>query len=301
MNMLMTTFALLTLIALVTFGGQQQFLASTILEKINQENLNDNFKQRLVATTIEFDHLVKLNKNSPGVNQKPPSETTGGNHEAKQRLRLDVPPTHHRLDFGNITKEDFKKSKSDTPDLFSYYHTSARLLRSLYASFNFFHELPNVEYIILDSLFYASHSKDYKEYLKSNFQGPITLPHHLTAIPFNDPKVREIFCKILEGGKEGERYYPSLFTYATFARGNKSQKKISIHSVSEQVLTACLNNSEVAKNLIEKRTALYQKHQRTQKSGKVYTDVFLKLQEEEQNIRSVGAPIDKFSFNHECY
>lgn len=292
MNFLITTFALLSLIALLAFSGRQQYIKDSIMDWVQTQNYENEVLCKSEFIDSQFRQLSRTYRNNP-TKGKPvkPADT-----ERETWVVLSKTPSHNRIDLGAISTSDFDKAQGESKDPGTWYHTAARLMRLLYGHTSFFNEIPHVEYLILDQIYYAAHPNNHRNNLKEGFIGPITKPRHLTAVPFLDDRVRDVFCKMLDGGKD----YPSLYEFMTFHHPDKNEpkdpenhqnRKVSLHSASLAVLTAILDNIQIAQQLIAKRKELHEKSYYKTKSGTVYAKEHLTKDDLEQIARYEGGKL----------
>lgn len=238
------TLTFLMMITCLTSSESVRFHHSMIEKNIYASANQTRFEREELSCLSDLDEIRGQESEDPKKREprkvKPP--TTRAKRYPALRINTARPPNNARLNLYALLHAEPNKN---VPEEFSLYETCAALLRLLYSHASFFHEVPRLEYVLLDAL---CQKKEQCVQFSS--------PDELGSLVFEDPQLQAVFYRMLKGTKESD----SLLDYITFdQQGGKSQaRKINLLFADPLILKAIFPKGQTAENLLARRELIWQ-------------------------------------------
>lgn len=256
----------------ITFLSLMSMITTTTVKQLIGRAYENNLYHSFLAASIDTEKAcvkAALNEVKLSGGERDPDPDRDDKRKQKQAKKTsqirrspplqfdwDRPPDNSRLNFYLLLEEDSKNSQ-DHPCTLN--EIAARLMRNLYGRCSFFHEIPEVEYKILDILRRKKEAMEGFEYADE-----------IGSIPLDDEKIQAIFYQMLKGGSlDDNTTYPSLLDFITFDKdylsNNKikplssEMKKINLFFVSKELLGAILPNDASVTLFLKEREKLWEK------------------------------------------
>jgi len=237
MNPLMLTITFLTVMALLT--------SSEAMRNVDEGIKDSAYKSHLLLAE-ECEKLVALSEFEELQEGKVVSEKDHERAEIKEVVNYTGKSAPLNFDHGRPPNNSrinlFLLMCEIDPKQSPLYEQTAHLLRNLYGTAPFFQEIPNVEYLLLDTLV------QYKEESKKFF-----FADELGALPFKDKQLQKCFLKMLKGS-------PPLLHYITFdTHCNGNQKKLNFMFAPAEILAIAIPDFATYQKALRFRNELWKK------------------------------------------
>lgn len=240
MSPYLMTLIFLTLMSVLTSSEVIRFSQHNIGDRLYthfQEGLVESENEKAQADLENFRMHIKEVSQTDVEKPKRSSRKSSNRRSRSLGFNLSRPPNNSRLNLYLIIHR--------YPIADYLYECTARLIRSLYSEAEFFKQIPNVEYRILNKL------NDLKEKTVD-----FNYPDELSTLDFEEEELQKIFYLMLKGA-EG---CPSLLNYITFDDPQKltrTTKKVNLMFAAPCVIEALFNNPDVSEQVITLRDHLW--------------------------------------------
>lgn len=305
MNILAWVLGMISILAILTYVKLEHFVADQSIETYYLGQREADREADRTGQTMLYQQLTAYSPASPDLDDltqdaegasvsRTHTPVNKGEKRSKPQtvapLHLDLVPHNARLNLASLFKERKNSNKDVRND--QYYTIAVQLLNHLYKDCDFFQQVPHAEYALLDALLENAALSNQKEC--PEIQQRLSCADDLSMFQFEDPALQEIFYHILKGGeavKEDRTVisYPSLLEFIII-EPNRRKFKINVHYAPKELLSAVLNHSQAAEELVAVREALHTQGGKIGKNGLHQTKLYL----DEEKVRMV---LNKFGLD----